>query len=58
MIRELANTADELSITDSNHLGDEQINFYYRIEALDEQDVRVGLTEAMGEFDYRLTPGS
>jgi len=57
MIHEVANTADELTYTDPDHCGDPDINYYYRIEALDEEDLRVGLTGVLGEFDYLLTPG-
>jgi len=58
MIRDLENTAAELTHTDFGHCGNPQTNFYYRIEALDENDVRVGLTGVLGEFDFQLKPGS
>ena len=58
MIHVQENSADELTFIDPNRIGDAQTNYYYRIEALDEDGVRVGLTSVLGEFDYALTPGS
>ena len=54
MIQEMDNVADELQYTDVNHCGDPQTNYYYRIEALDSDGERVGLTDMMGEFDFQL----
>ena len=57
MVQEIANTGTELTYTDANHCGDPQHNYYYRIEALDGDGARVGLTGVLGEFDFSLTPG-
>ena len=57
MIHETANTASEMSYTDAARCRDPSINYSYRIEALDGDGVRVGLTNVLGEFDFHLTPG-
>ena len=58
VLYEQINDAAELTYTDPNHCGDAQTNYYYRIEALDSEDARVGLTSVLGEFDFQLQPGS
>ena len=57
MIQEIANTAENLTYTDPDHCEDSQQNYYYRIEAVDGADVRVGLTGVLGEFDFGLLAG-
>jgi len=58
LLYEQTNDATELTYTDLNHCGDVQTNYTYRIEALDSDDVRVGLTGVLGEFDFQLQPGN
>ncbi len=58
LLATLANTDGEMTHIDPNHCGDPQTNYYYRIEALDDQNVRVGLSAVLGEFDVTLTPGT
>ncbi len=57
LVATLPNTDEELTFVDTNACGDPQINFYYRIEALDEQETRTGLSSILGEFDFSLVPG-
>ena len=54
----LVNNDSEMAFTDSDRCGDPDINFFYRVEALDNDNVRTGLSAVLGEFDFPLIAGT